>query len=264
MSAADFVTLCSQFTVARIIEREDFKKRLAEKTDVHMHELLYPMLQAYDSIALEADVELGATDQTFNLLAGRALMQKRELVPQDVLTTPILVGTDGVQKMSKSLGNYIGLTESADEMYGKTMSIPDAALGNWLELAADYSSETIKAETTALAGGTNPRDVKMRLAKRIVAMYHGDEAAEAAEAAFKARFQKGQLPTDIKEWKMGGDMKLYEAVAAAFGLSKTQARRDVEAGGVKIDGAVVKDPMVEVKEGVVLQKGKLHVVKVVR
>lgn len=263
MKAADFVTLCAQFTVARIIERDDFSKRLKEGTDVHMHELLYPMLQAQDSIDLEADVELGATDQTFNLLAGRALMKKKEMAPQDILTTPILVGTDGKEKMSKSLGNYIGIMDSADEMFGKTMSIPDLALENWLELAADYSKEEIAKEKAALVAGENPRDVKMRLAKRIVSLYHDKKSADAAETAFKSRFQKGEMPADIKEWKLSKPMKLYEAVAAAFSLSNTQARRDIESGGVKIDGTAVKDPSQEVKKGTVLQKGKLHFVKVV-
>lgn len=263
LKASDFVSLCAQFTVARIIERDDFSKRLAAHTDVHMHELLYPMLQAYDSVVLKADIEIGATDQTFNMLAGRALMSKREMAPQEVMTTALLVGTDGKEKMSKSLDNYIGLTDSADEMFGKTMSIPDEALDNWLELAADYSNEEIVREKMALAKGENPRDVKMRLAKRIAAMYHGAKAAEAAETAFKARFQKGEMPTEMKEWKLAKPTKLYEAVAQAFALSNSQARRDIESGGVKIDGQPAKDPMTEVTKGSVLQKGKLHFVKIV-
>jgi tyrosyl-tRNA synthetase len=262
MKAADFVSLCAQFTVARIIERDDFKKRLAAKTDVHMHELLYPMLQAQDSIALEADVELGATDQTFNLLAGRALMTKKEMIPQDVMTTPLLVGTDGKEKMSKSLDNYIGIMDAADEMFGKTMSIPDGALDNWMELAADYTKEEIEAEKSRMFKGVNPRDIKMALAKRIVAMYHGSKAADAAAKEFEARFQKGAMPADIMAWKLSKPTKLYEAVAQAFGLSNSQARRDIESGGVKIDGQAAKDPMMEVKKGTVLQKGKLHFVKI--
>ena len=262
MKASDFVQLCASFTVARIIERDDFSKRLKSGTDVHMHELLYPMLQAQDSIDLKADVEIGATDQTFNMLAGRALMSKKEMVPQDVMTTALLVGTDGKEKMSKSLGNYIGIMDSADEMFGKTMSIPDFALVNWLELAADYSKEEIEKEKAALKRGENPRDVKMRLAKRLTAMYHGEKAAEAAAAEFEARFKKGAMPTEMKEWKLAKPAKLYEAVAQAFGLSNSQARRDIESGGVKIDGQPAKDPMMEVKKGSVLQKGKLHFVKI--
>jgi tyrosyl-tRNA synthetase len=266
MKAADFVSLCAQFTVARIIEREDFKKRLVAQTDIYMHELLYPMLQAYDSIALKADVELGATDQTFNMMAGRAIMSKKEMVPQDVLTTPILVGTDGKEKMSKSLGNIIGLMDSADEMFGKTMSIPDAALHNWLELADDSSSEEVEAEKAALKKGENPRDVKMRLAKRIVTLYHGKKAGEAAAVGFTSRFQKGEMPTqmDTHAWKESRTA-LGPVVAAVFKLSNSQARRDIEAGGVKVDGNVVKDwnLVIEItKGGVVIQKGKLHFAKV--
>lgn len=261
MKAADFVQLCAQFTVARIVERDDFSKRLKSGVDVHMHELLYPMLQAYDSIALEADVEIGATDQTFNMLAGRALMSKKEMVPQDVLTAELLVGTDGKEKMSKSLDNYIGLTDSADDMFGKTMSIPDMALDNWFELAADYTAEEIKAEKSKLFKGVNPRDVKMTLAKRLTAMYHGAKAADAAADAFVARFKKGEMPKEIAEWRMPKPMKLYEIVAQAFGLSNSQARRDIESGGVKVDGQAAKDPMAEPKKGSVVQKGKLHFVK---
>jgi tyrosyl-tRNA synthetase len=273
MKAADFVSLCAKFTVARVIERDDFAKRLKDGTDVHMHELLYPMLQAYDSIALEADVELGATDQTFNLLAGRDLARRRGEPEQDVLTTPLLVGTDGVHKMSKSLDNYIGIMDSADEMFGKTMSIPDAALDNWLELAADLSPSEIEAEKTALKKGENPRDVKMRLAKRIAALYHGTKAAEAAEAAFKARFQEGQAPDPSKMRSISMDkllqaagrnsVRLYELVAECFQVSNSQARRDIEGGGVRVAGSVVMDPMKEYDEGgFVLQKGKLHFVKI--
>ncbi len=262
MKAADFVSLCAQFTVARIIERDDFAKRLKEKTDVHMHELLYPMLQAYDSIALNADVELGATDQTFNLLAGRALMHKKEMVPQDILTTPILVGTDGKEKMSKSLNNYIGIMDSADEMFGKTMSIPDSALANWLELAADYSKEEIAAENASLKKGENPRDVKMRLAMRLVALYHDKKAAQRSADAFIARFKHKEMPTEMKEMNSAGK-PIVNVIALAFGVSNSEARRLVTSGGIKIDGTVMQDPNALAKKGTVLQKGKLHYVKIV-
>lgn len=270
MKAADFIQLCAKFTVARIIERDDFSKRLKSGTDVHMHELLYPMLQAQDSIDLDADVEIGATDQTFNMLAGRALMSKNDLVPQDVMTLPLLVGTDGKEKMSKSLGNYIGLLDSVDEMFGKTMSIPDFALDNWLELAADYSKEEIAAEKAALAKGENPRDVKMRLAKRLAAMYHGAKAADAAEAGFKARFQKGEMPTEIQKmqalhaWDLSGKgLPLYRLVSFAFQVSSSQAKRDIEAGGVRIGEQAVKDPNFLVKgKNIILRKGKLKILEI--
>jgi tyrosyl-tRNA synthetase len=260
MKAADFLKLAAQFTAARVLERDDFSKRLKAHTDIHMHELLYPMLQAQDSVDLEADVELGASDQTFNLLAGRELMKKLGMEPQDVLTLPLLVGTDGVQKMSKSLDNYIGLTDSADEMFGKTMSIPDSALPNWLELAADYSPEEIGFEKGKLEKGWNPRDIKAALAKRIVTLYHGEKAATKAGENFTARFKKGEMPTEMAEMKLSKGTRLVDAAAAAFKLSKSEARRLIEQGGIKHDGAVVKDPMAEAKPGV-LQKGKLHFVR---
>jgi len=262
MKAADFVQLCASFTVARIIERDDFSKRLKSGTDVHMHELLYPMLQAQDSVDLKADVEIGATDQTFNMLAGRALMSKKEMIPQDVMTTQLLVGTDGKEKMSKSLGNYIGIMESADEMFGKTMSIPDFALDNWLELAADYTKEEVEVEKAALKRGENPRDVKMRLAKRLTAMYHGAKAADAAEASFKARFQKGEMPTVVESWTRSvSGMNASTMTSEVFGISKSEARRLIEQGGVKLDSETLKDPnaIPEIpEEGSILQKGKLH------
>lgn len=264
MKAADFIGLAAKFTVARILERDDFAKRTKEHFDVHVHELLYPMLQAQDSIALEADVEIGATDQKFNMLSGRDLARRHNLPEQDVITCKILVGTDGVRKMSKSLDNYVALEDSADDMFGKTMSIPDAALPNWLELAADYSEEEIEKEKTALKSGTNPRDVKARLARRIVALYHGEKAAEAAAAAFDKRFKKGEMPSEMIAWSLPGARKLYEVVAKAFGLSNSQARRDIESGGVRVDGKTMHDPMMEIKKGgFILQKGKLHIVKVV-
>ena len=261
MKAADFIHLVSQFTAARILERDDFSKRMKEHADVHMHELLYPMLQAQDSIALDADVELGATDQTFNLLAGRELQRKMGMAEQDVMTTKILVGTDGVQKMSKSHDNYIGLTDSADDMYGKTMSVPDSALPNWLDLASDLREEEVAMQLTQLKNGVNPRDVKAMLAWRITAMYHGTKAAGIAADSFVARFKKGEMPTDMATLKASGK-KLVDVVAEAFGLSKSEARRQIEQGGVKVDGNAVKDAMSEVKTGNVVQKGKLNFVKI--
>jgi len=261
MKAADFLRLASRFTAARVIERDDFAKRLKEHADVGMHELLYPMLQAQDSVALEADVELGASDQKFNLLAGRDLQRKLGAPEQDILTCPILVGTDGVRKMSKSLDNCIGITESADEMYGKTMSIPDSALANWLELAADYSKEEIEFEKGKLAKGWNPRDIKAALAKRLVKMWHGEKTADEAEKNFIARFKKGEMPENIEKIKFDSAPRLDDGVARAFNISKSQARRDIEAGGVKVDGEVILDPYFTFEEGKEyrVQKGKLNI-----
>jgi tyrosyl-tRNA synthetase len=261
MGAADFISLCAKFTVARILERDDFSKRLQSHTDIHMHELLYPMLQAQDSIDLKADVELGATDQKFNMLAGRDLARRLGEPEQDCIVSRILVGTDGVKKMSKSLDNYIGLHDSADEMYGKTMSIPDAALPNWLDLAADFSPEEINAENAKLMKGENPRDVKARLAGRIVALYHGAEAAKSAAENFVARFKNKEIPDDMPVLKAAG-RPLAEVVAEAFAVSKTEARRLIEQNGVKVDGIVAADPLVKVAEGSVIQKGKRGFVRV--
>lgn len=261
MGTAEVIGLMAKFTVARILERDDFTKRMSTHTDVYMHELLYPMLQAQDSIDLKADVEIGGTDQKFNMLAGRDLARRQALPEQCVMTCPIMVGTDGVNKMSKSLDNYIGLDDSADEMYGKTMSIPDAALPNWLALAADLSEEEIVAENAKLKAGENPRDVKARLAERIVALYHDPKAAQSAAANFVARFKKGEMPAEMPTLKAAGQ-KLADVVAQAFAVSKTEARRLIESGGVKIDGVVAKDALAVVKSGAVVQKGKLGFAKI--
>ena len=264
LSAADFISLTSKFTVARILERDDFSKRYKDGVDIHLHELLYPMLQAQDSIALEADVEIGATDQTFNMLAGRDLARRLGKPEQDVMTCAILVGTDGVHKMSKSLDNYIGLEDSADDMYGKTMSIPDTALPNWFELAADFSAEEIKTEMKALRDGENPRDVKARLAYRIVKLYHGAKEADAAATNFISRFKDKEIPTDMPEVKAAGKIKVLDAlVLVGACTSKGDARRQMEQGGVKVDGKVVEDINAEVAAGAVIQKGKRYFVRVI-
>ncbi len=267
MKAADFIDLAAKFTVARILERDDFARRLKEHADVHVHELLYPMLQAQDSIVLEADVEIGATDQKFNMLSGRDLARRHNLPEQDVITCKILVGTDGVRKMSKSLDNYVALEDSPDEMFGKTMSIPDAALPNWLELAAEYADEEIDKEKAALKSGTNPRDVKARLARRIVALYHGEKAGEAAARTFDARFKEKQMPMEMKEWTIGGPLSVMDLVTGAFKISRNEVRRLLEQGGLKLEGETLRDSARMIDPGPmgkVLQKGKLHFVRVKR
>lgn len=263
LKATDFIHLASLFTVARILERDDFTKRMASGTEIHVHEMLYPMLQAQDSIHLDADVELGGTDQTFNMLAGRELAKKLGVKQQNVMTFPLLVGTDGVKKMSKSLDNYIALEDAPDDMFGKAMSVPDSALEQWIRLAADYSDEEVETELSALKSGENPRNVKARLAKRIVAEWHSSDDAEKAEEVFNARFKEGKLPENMEEHSMDLGIKLYEVVATAFKISNSQARRDIEAGGVKVDGEAVKDPHHEISEGeYVVQKGKRHAAKI--
>lgn len=265
MTAANFIDLASKFTVARILERDDFTNRFRNNSDIYIHELLYPMLQAYDSIILRADVEIGATDQKFNMLAGRDLARRVGTLEQDVITCSILVGTDGVRKMSKSLDNYIGLDDSADDMFGKTMSIPDTALVNWMELATDYDQALIDLEKANLASGINPRDVKMRLAYRIVAMYHGEEAAARAQQEFVGRFQNKHVPTEIPEKIVVNGQSAVAVCAELFALSKSEARRIIEQGGIRFDGVTVGDPMSPVHipdEGIVVNKGKLHFVRI--
>lgn len=263
LKAADFIHLASLFTVARILERDDFTKRMASGTEIHVHEMLYPMLQAQDSIHLEADVELGGTDQTFNMLAGRELAKKLGVPQQDVMTFPLLVGTDGTKKMSKSLDNYIALEDAPDDMFGKAMSVPDTALEQWIRLAANYSDDEVEMELKKLGEGENPRNVKARLAKRIVAEWHSPEDGEKAEAAFTARFKEGKLPDEMEEHEMTSGTKLFEVIAGAFAVSNSQARRDIEGGGVKVNGDAVTDPYYEIPMGDhVVQKGKRHAAKI--
>lgn len=262
---ADVLKLASQFTVARMIERDDFAKRLKEGVEVYMHELLYPMMQAQDSVAIEADVEIGGTDQMFNILAGRELQKKLGLPEQCCMFMgPLLVGTDGVKKMSKSLGNYVGLTDAPDEMFGKVMSVPDAVLRDWFALTTDVSKEEVEA---MLVSGKNPRDAKIRLAKEIISQYHPAKAADAAEQNFIKVFQKKEVPDEVPELLLGaGERSLIDLlVEAKFATSKGEARRVIAEGGVHVAGAVVKDIAATVnvsKAPVIIQKGKRHFVNV--
>jgi tyrosyl-tRNA synthetase len=269
MGFSDLLHLAGQFTVARMIERDDFANRMREGSDVHMHELLYPMMQAYDSIMVDADVEIGATDQRFNILAGRDLQRKMGKPEQDCLFLgPLLVGTDGTKKMSKSLGNYVGLTDTADDMFGKVMSIPDAALWDWFALTTDLPHAEFHAMRDACQSGTmNPRDAKVRLAKEIITEYHSAADADAAEQNFINVFQKKEIPDDIAEVSVaGGERGLLDLlVETGLCASKSDARRQVEQGGVKLDGQVVTDValMIAVAQTqILIQKGKRHFVKI--
>lgn len=267
LGLTDIVKLMGQFTAAQILERDDFAKRLDAGNDVHMHELLYPMMQAYDSVMVKADLEFGGTDQRFNILAGRDLQRKMGQRPQDMLVVPLLVGTDGVKKMSKSLGNYIGIAEPAQEIYGKVMSIPDELIMSYFRLATQLPTSAIEMIERELTGGvTNPRDIKMQLAREIVTLYHGPKKATEAEAAFVAQFQKGELPEDIKEKKMSLSYKTAILAIADTGLvaSNAEARRAIEQGGVRIDGKPIDDPLapITLKKGMVIQIGKRRFVKV--
>lgn len=237
---ADILRLTSQFTVARILERDDFSKRYREGIGISLHEFLYPMAQAYDSVAIQADVELGGTDQLFNLLAGRDLMEKSGMQAQVCLTLPLLEGTDGVQKMSKSYGNYVGLTDEPADMFGKIMSIPDELMAKYYRLCTALPIDEIDAVDEQLrTGSIHPNLAKRRLAREIVALYHGTETGEEAERAFDRVFKQHQLPEEIAEVAVAMEDEVYvPALLAELGLvsSATEGRRMIDGGGVRIDG----------------------------
>ncbi|MBN2839504.1 MAG: tyrosine--tRNA ligase [Coriobacteriia bacterium] len=271
---ADILRLTSQFTVARIMERDDFQKRYREGVGISLHELLYPMAQAYDSVAIEADVELGGTDQLFNLLAGRELMEKLGMAPQVCLTLPLLEGTDGVQKMSKSYGNYIGLTDSPDEMFGKVMSLPDELMVKYYRLCTSLPVDEIDGIEQQLSSGElHPNAAKRRLGREVVTLYHDDASAVAAEAAFDAVFKRHEVPEDVAEFRVertGGIVHL-PAIMKEAGLAPTtsEARRLITAGAVKIDGTPLEldegsfDVAWTTLEGSVLQAGKRRFVRII-
>ena len=253
MRAEDLFRLARVPTVAQLLERDDFAKRWAAREPISLLELLYPVLQGYDSVAVRADVELGGTDQTFNLLMGRAIQTAYGQPAQAVLTMPLLPGTDGVQKMSKSVGNQIGITEPPDQMYGKTLSVPDEALGQWYDLLLGR----------ALPDDAGPRDAKRALARALVERFHGPEAAAAAEAGFDRLFVRGELPEDIEEAVVtanGAIVHLPELIADVFGGSRSEARRAISQGGVKLDGDPVAADVLDLPaselDGRVLQVGK--------
>lgn len=243
------LNLSAKYTVARMLERDDFHKRFKEGLPISIHEFFYPLMQGYDSVALKADVEMGGTDQKFNLLMGRHLQKEYGQEPQVALTMPILEGLDGVNKMSKSLGNYIGIDEPANEMYGKTMSIPDELMVRYFELVTQVPMEEIKTIKQGLDDGSlHPRDVKMRLGREIVSIYHGEEVAKQAEEAFKKVFQQRELPDEIPQFIVtpevleDGQVVLPKLLVAANLVSSTsEARRMIKQGGVKINGETAKD-----------------------
>jgi tyrosyl-tRNA synthetase len=239
LNFADVIKLASSLTVARMMEREDFSRRYSENTPISIHEFFYPLMQGYDSIAIKADIEFGATEQKFNLLMGRHLQREYGQEPQIAFTMPILVGLDGVQKMSKSLGNYIGITEPAEEIYGKAMSIADDLMPEYYRLATPLSSVEVKGYIKPGGKGfsMHPRDAKMNLASEIVKLYHGSEAAREAEARFRQVFQKGNMPDEMPEFTFKAPTKLVDVMAdAALAPTKSEARRLIEQGGVKING----------------------------
>ncbi|QJD99334.1 tyrosine--tRNA ligase [Massilia forsythiae] len=258
LGARGMIQLASRYTVARMMERDDFTKRYKSGTPISVHEFLYPLMQGYDSVALKADLELGGTDQKFNLLVGRELQKDYGQEPQCILTMPLLEGLDGVDKMSKSKNNYIGITEPANTMFGKLMSISDVMMWKYYELLSFRSLQDLAALRAEVEGGRNPRDAKVALAQEIVARFHSQQAAEDALADFVNR-AKGGIPEDIVEITVPGAPLGLAQLLRATGLcaSSSEAMRMVDQGGVRIDGAVVSDKALQVEAGTfVLQVGK--------
>ncbi len=268
MSFAEVMELASKFTVARMLERDDFAKRYAAQQPISIHEFFYPLMQGYDSVMVQADVEIGATEQKFNLVIGRQIQKEYGQEPQVVLTLPVLEGIDGVQRMSKSLGNYIGIDEAPEEMFGKTMRIPDKLIYSYFELVTDVSLEELEEIKRQLQDpSVNPVTLKRRLARKIVSMYHGDEAAARAEAHFDLIHKQHQVPEDIPEFRLSAEPRRLIDVMVEAGLAKSsgEARRLIRQGGVKLDGETVKDELMEIRaEGEkILKVGKRKFLKLV-
>lgn len=259
---ADFLAIAGKLTVPRLLERDDFAQRLKTGASFTVTESLYPLLQAYDSVALKADVELGGSDQKFNLLMGRALQERYGMEPQVVLTLPLLEGTDGAHKMSKSLGNAVGVTEPPDSMYGKLMSIPDALMLRYYELLTDEDLAAVKS--------AHPMEAKQKLARLLVAQFHGEPAAQAAEATFNKVVRQKEVPSEMAEFKVpaallkGGQVSVAVLMAESkLASSKSEARRLIEQGGVEIDGQRITNPQAAtaVKSGAILKVGKRRFIK---
>ncbi|PIQ43534.1 MAG: tyrosine--tRNA ligase [Gammaproteobacteria bacterium CG11_big_fil_rev_8_21_14_0_20_46_22] len=260
-TAADLVQLASTYTVARMLERDDFSKRFKDNRPIAIHEFLYPLVQGYDSVALQADVELGGTDQKFNLLVGRELQKHYGQRPQTVITTPLIEGLDGVQKMSKSLGNYIGIADKADEMFGKIMSVSDELMWRYFDCLSFKTPAEVAKLKQAVQDGQNPRDVKFLLGEEIVARFHDQAAATAAREAFIERFKHGAMPDDIPEISIDVGEGLLIAVVlkqAELVVSSGEGNRMIKQGAVKIDGERVEDHNLKITAGfsAVVQVGK--------
>ncbi|HQU81901.1 MAG TPA: tyrosine--tRNA ligase [Pyrinomonadaceae bacterium] len=261
--SAGFIKLASHTTVKQILERDDFEKRMNENRPIALHELLYPLVQGYDSVALEADVELGGTDQKFNLLMGRNLQREYNQEPQVIMTTPLLEGLDGVNKMSKSLNNYIGIDESPNEMFGKVMSVSDELMWKYYELLTDSTPSEIEKMKSS---DENPRNLKVNLAKLVIKDFHSQDAANTAEADFVARFVKKEIPDEIEETSVNaGNYNLADLlVQTNLAPSKKEAKRLIEQGGVKLNGEKVSNTNaeIELKDEILLQVGKRKFLKI--
>ena len=268
MNFEDVIRLSSKYTVARMLERDDFTKRYKSGEPISLHELLYPLAQAMDSVAIKSDVELGGTDQKFNLLVGRDIQREFGVEPQVILTLPLLVGTDGVEKMSKSYNNYIGISEAPNEMFGKTLSIPDELIYTYFELATNVSNKELSEIKNQLDGRkVNPRDLKRHLARVLIRMYHNQQAAEEAEKEFDKIFIQKEVPDDIPEIKLdnGTEISILDLIVKVkFAPSKGEARRLVAQGGVSIDGERINDinAQITIDKTKVLKVGKRKFIKI--
>ena len=270
MSFEDVIKLASKYTVARMLERDDFTKRYKNGEPISVHEFLYPLAQAMDSVAIESDVELGGTDQKFNLLVGRDIQREFGIEPQVILTMPLLVGTDGVEKMSKSYGNYIGISDSPKDIFGKTLSIADSLIYTYYELATDISNaELTKVKSDLENPDVNPRNIKRALAKKLVEMYHSAEAAKEAEEEFDKIFIKKEIPDEIPFFEITNGQKeisiLDLITTVNFAPSKGEARRLVQQGGVTLDGEKIADisAVVQLKPENILKVGKRKFIKII-
>jgi tyrosyl-tRNA synthetase len=269
MSSADMIKLAASHTVARMLERDDFAKRYRGNQPIAIHEFLYPLVQGYDSVALKADIEIGGTDQKFNLLMGRELQKHHGQAAQCILTMPLLEGLDGVNKMSKSLGNYVGIQEAPNDIFGKLMSVSDDLMWRYIELLSFEPLQTLRQWKAEVATGRNPRDIKVAFAQEMVARFHGATAAQQALADFEARFRRDEIPADVPEvqLKAEGDSLAIAAVLKQAGLtpSTSDALRMLAQGGVKMDGEKISDKSLKLAPGtsVVLQVGKRKFARVV-
>ncbi|MFN7836222.1 MAG: tyrosine--tRNA ligase [Burkholderiaceae bacterium] len=266
LGAAGLIKLAARYTVARILERDDFTKRFQNEQPIALHEFLYPLMQGYDSVALRADLEIGGTDQKFNLLVGRELQKQEGMAQQCVLTMPLLVGTDGIDKMSKSKRNYIGVTDSPTEMFGKLMSISDTLMWEYYELLSFQSAERVATLQRECQDGRNPRDAKVALAQEIVTRFHDGAAADAALADFEARFRQGALPVDLPVLQLAGAPLGIVQILKEAGLapSASEATRNIEQGGVRIDGQRIADKSLRLSAGqYTVQVGKRKFARIV-
>ncbi len=273
LSFSEVLKLCSKYTVARMLERDDFSTRYKEGKPIGIHEFMYPLMQGYDSVAMQADIELGGTDQKFNLLVGRDIQREFNQEPQVIITLPLLEGTDGVEKMSKSLNNYIGINESPQEMYGKAMSVPDSLMTRYFELVTDVSLDEINKIKTGLEyNDLHPRNVKKRLAREIVKLYHGQSAAITAEEEFEKVFKNKLYPKEIKKLEIkkdvlkDGKIGIVNLVKDSGILGSTgEAIRMVRQGGVRVNGEKISDPHIDltVEDGMIIKIGRLNFIKLV-